>query len=248
MRVEHEDGLITKISWVRRTQDFVITTDVFQSMFAMWIMQLLLPSKRKSSNEQIIVTIKYYGLCVWEGYMCKDTAVKIVNHPWNTTLKAFGVECPIRCVIRGRQCTDEYNLKEHVGDNLSQILIHWILPSYGGGAKDDQRFVAMNKLATILLSRGIAVADTADYAQKVVSKVASGKLIHELSVYEKSKGWDKLKSWLKDTGFPIPNVNPAMEKAGTKIQQAIRRKKNLPVYHVKADDFQMKQMELLRLF
>lgn len=239
MKVEHEDDLVTKISWVRRTQEFVITTEMFQSMFAMWIMQLLMPKKQHVSSDMIMISIRYYGLCVWDGYVSKETKVGIVKNPWNATLKAFDIDCPIRCVMHGRQCTDEYSLCDYIGDERSQIQIYLILPSQGGGAKDDQRFVAVNKLATVLLSRGFAVADTADYAQKVASKISSGKLIHELSIYEKNKGWDKLKGWLIENGFPLPKVNPSMEKAATKIQQAIRRKKNLPVYHAKADDFQI---------
>ena len=233
------DDILTVISFVRQTLGFVITTEVFQSMFAIWNIQMLLPPNRRPITDDLQVCIKYYGLRVWDGFVNKGTTVGNINHSWNTSLAAFGIDCPVKCVIQGRNRTDEFSLNDHVGDTANFIQIHWVLPTHGGGAKDDQKFVALSKFATILLSRGIAVGETADYAQKVASNISSGKLLHELSTYEKSKNWDKLKEWLKGMGFPIPNPNPSIEKAVTKIQQAIRRKKNFPIYQVKADDFQI---------
>lgn len=239
VQVEHECDLFTKVSFVRRTQKIVITTEVFQSMLALWIVPLLMPPNQIASDDNVMITVKFYGLQVWQGYLSRHSTVGDINLPWNRAVKAFGVDCPIRCVILGKHCSDEFRLHEYFDEHVSSIRLHWILPSHGGGAKDDQKFVAVNKLASTLLARGIAVADTADYAQKVASSVSSGKLLHELSVYEKTKGWEKLKDWLKGLGMPVPNANPSIEKAAIKIQQVMRKKKVHHEQHVKSDDFQI---------
>ena len=85
---------------------------------------MLLPPNRRPITDDLQVCIKYYGLRVWDGFVNKGTTVGNINHSWNTSLAAFGIDCPVKCVIQGRNRTDEFSLNHHVGDTANFIQIH----------------------------------------------------------------------------------------------------------------------------
>ena len=232
------DGSNT-LSFARSLRDLVLTTHDFQSMIALWIIQVLMPPHSPRLIDEVFVQIKYYGSMLWKGWIHHDYSIESMVSPWYIVAKAFGVDCPIRCVCKGKHQQPEELLRHLKSGHDGIVRLHWVLPMIGGGSKDELRFIVKNKLATILLSHGIPVADVADFVEKVLQGVAPGKLMHELSQHEKPGGWESLKDWLNKMGFETPASNNTLEKAAMKIQRIIRKKKDRESFHISANQIEL---------
>ena len=227
------------IAFVRSLRDLVMTTNAFQNMIALWVIQMLLPPNSPMNIDDVKVQIKYYGSILWKGWIQNDHSIESMISPWYMVTRAFGIECPIRCVCKGKNQQPEELLKHLKSEHDELIRLHWVLPMHGGGGKDELRFLVKNKFATILLTRGIPIGEVADFVEKVLQGVAPGKLMHELSQVDKHKGWENLKEWLTKMGFVVPTSNSTFEKAAMKIQNIVRKKKNQGSFQISANQIEL---------
>ena len=227
------------VTFARSIRDLVLTTTDFQNMMALWIMQLLIPPSLAPVVDDVFVQIKYYGSVLWKGWIQQDHSIETMVSPWYSVAKAFGIDCPIRCVCKGKTQRPEELLKNLKSEQDGIVRLHWVLPVSGGGGKDELRFIVKNKFATILLSHGIPVADVADFVEKVLQGVAPGKLMHELGQHDKPNGWENLKDWLNKMGFSTPASNTTFERAALKIQRVIRKKKDQVSFHISASQIEL---------
>ena len=213
------------ISFCRTLDDFVLTTDIFKSVLALWMVRMILPPDVAFMNEGSLTVIKYYGSLIWKGWIPNDWTVGMTSAAWTRVADAFAVDCPIRSVIRGqhRNCDELIHSFRNPNDQI--VRIHWVLPSQGGGNKDETRFLAKNKLASLLLQHGVPVGVVSDYVEKVVNAISPGKLLHEIGSRGNANGWTGMKEWLNKMEFPVPPSNSSFEKAALKIQNALRKKK-----------------------
>ncbi len=220
-----------EIHFRRVNSPIVLTTDNFQDLLAMWIMRLLLPADRCIDASGVPICIRFHSSKVWQGFVGQDWTVHEVNQPWTLTMKAFQKDCPIRPVIHGKWRPDEDSLQGFLTESF--VRIQWILPTHGGG-KDETKYVAKNKLASILLMHGISFTDVADYVDVVMKTVSPGKLLHEISGIDKPSGWNQFKEWLDKMGHPVPHTDKHLENAVQKIQKAVRKRKDIAKQRVMA--------------
>lgn len=217
---------VADISFCRTLDDFVLTTDIFKSVLALWMIRLILPQDIAYLNEGVLITIKYYESVIWKGWVPNDWNIEMVASAWTRVAEAFAIDCPIRSVVRGRHCHGDERVFDFQKSNDDTVHIHWVLPCHGGGGKDETRFLAKNKLASILLQHGIAVGTVAEYVEQVVNGLSPGKILHEIGVHKSAQDWNILKEWLNKMNFPVPTPNASLEKAALKIQNAIRKKRS----------------------
>ena len=207
---------IANISFCRTLDDFVLATDVFKSVLALWMIRLILPRDVAYMNEGTLITIKYYGSVIWKGWVPFDWTIEMVANAWTRVAESFSIDCPIRSVVQGRHCHGDVKICDLHKSIDDTVRIHWVLPCHGGGGKDETRFLAKNKLASLLLQHGVAVGTVAEYVEQVVNGVSPGKLLHEIGVHNSTHDWNAFKDWLNKMNFPVPAL---------KIQAAIRKKK-----------------------
>ena len=62
----------------------------------------------------------------------------------------------------------------------------------------------------------------------------TGKLLHEISGVDKPSGWNHFKEWLSKMGHPVPQADKHLEKAAQKIQNAVRKRKDIQKQKVTA--------------
>lgn len=229
----------SSIAFVRSLRDFVVATDAFQSMMALWVLQMLMPPHLPQTIDDVCVQIKYYGSILWKGWIQNDYSIEFITSPWNLVTVAFGVDCPIRCVCKGRRQLPEELLMNLKGDDDNLIKLHWVLPVHGGGSKDEFRFITKNKLATVLLTHGIPIADVADFVEKVLQSISPGRVMQELNNHDKPKGWENFKEWLAKNGFTVPASNNGVVKAALKIQRIVRKKKDQKSFHISASQIEL---------
>ena len=214
-----------RITFYRTMDDFVLTTDIFKSVLALWMIQLLLPPDVAYMHDGSLTVIKYYGSLIWKGWVPYDWNVEMISASWTSVAEAFSIHCPIRSVIHGQNRNGDALLRDFRNPTDGIVRVHWVLPSHGGGNKDEMRFIAKNKLASLLLQHGVPVGAVADYVEKVVNSISPGKLLHEIGSHGSANGWVEMKDWLNKMDFPVPPSNSTFEKAALKIQNAIRKKK-----------------------
>ncbi len=213
-----------EIHFRRVNSAVVLTTDNFQDLLAMWVMRLLLPADRCIDASGVPICIRFHNSKVWQGIVKSSWTIHDVNEPWTLTMIAFQKDCPIRSVIHGKWRPHDDHIQVFLTEPF--VRIQWILPTYGGG-KDDTKYVAKNKFASILLMHGISFTDVADYVEMVSKNVSPGKLLHELSNIDKPSGWIKFKEWLEKMGHPVPHTDKHLEKAVQKIQKAVRKRRDI---------------------
>lgn len=216
---------IATITFRRTLDDFVLTTDVFKSVLALWMIQMILPPDVAYMNEGSLTMIKYYGSLIWKGWIPNDWTVEMISGTWTRVADAFSIDCPIRSVIHGMNRRGDELICDFRNPTDAIVRVHWVLPCHGGGNKDETRFLAKNKLASLLLQHGVPIGAVSEYVEKVVNGISPGKLLHEIGSHGSANGWVEMKNWLNKMDFPVPPSNSSFEKAALKIQQAIRKKK-----------------------
>ncbi len=204
----------------------VISTDDFRSLLHLWMLQLLMPWDVKCQDHNIAVEIhvKYYGSIYWKGRVHKDNQIGIFIQPWNYLMSLTGDECPIRVVVQGRNVSNDViisSVTQHEKMNL-----YWILPAWGGGAKDNAKFVAKNQLAHQLLGKGIPVTKVASYVETIVQAVGASKVIKEIKENDANTKWKRVQTWIEEAGLQPLDPSAEFDKAATRIQNAIRKKRN----------------------
>ena len=235
------------IHFQRSVEAFVLTSDTFNDMLAMWIMRLILPTGGMTDlQDPIDVSIKFYGSHLWRGFVEKSWTLELVCNTWNRTMNAFNKDCQIRNVVLGRQRQYDADIQSLVHDESKPVRIAWVMPVHGGGAKDENRFLAKNKLASLLLLKGIPFAQVTDYVEKVIKSISPGKLLHELSNGDNAKGWMSVKEYLDKMGHPVPDSDRNIEAAARKIQNAIRKRKDLPLQKITASQVNILADHFLR--
>ncbi len=240
--LQHEKVII---HFRREPAPFVTTTEVFHDLLIFWIMRMKFPSQGTLGNT-LPVAIKFYGTVLWCGLMDPNSTVMMVNSIWDQTLNAFGMNHEIRAVVHGKWKMHDEMLVDLFHDRIARSKIHWVLPSWGGGQKDEVKLLAKNKLAGIMLSQGVEFQDVADFTEKIGSTIAPGKLMHELSLMNKPNGWHLLKEWFASLGHSIPEGNKKLEKAAMKIQQAVRKKGNFTPQRVDSSQISILADHFLR--
>ena len=223
------------IHFQRSIEAFVLTTEIFNDMLAMWILRLVLPPvDALDIHRPVDVTIRFYGVCLWNGTVDGSWTLDMLCSSWNSTMKAFNKDCEIRNVVLGKRHNYEDVLETMLPENSQSMRISWVLPVHGGGAKDENRFVAKNRLASLLLLHGVPLAVVADYAENVIKSISPWKLLQELAKGENTKNWIAVKEWLHKMGHPVPSSDHNLEVAARKIQNAIRKRKDLPIQKISA--------------
>ena len=223
------------IHFQRSIEAFVLTTEIFNDMLAMWILRLVLPPvDALDIHRPVDVTIRFYGVCLWNGTVDGSWTLDMLCSSWNSTMKAFNKDCEIRNVVLGKRHNYEDVLETILPENSQSMRISWVLPVHGGGAKDENRFVAKNRLASLLLLHGVPLAVVADYAENVIKSISPWKLLQELAKGENTKNWIAVKEWLHKMGHPVPSSDHNLEVAARKIQNAIRKRKDLPIQKISA--------------
>ena len=235
------------VHFQRTIESFVLTTETFFDMLAMWIMRIVLPQNISPKvGNTLEVSIKFYGSMIWRGWVEDSWTLDMLCNTWNMTMKAFNKECEIRNVVLGKMRHYDELLLSFQHETQSHVRVSWVLPMQGGGAKDENRFLAKNKLASLLLLHGVPFSQVADYTDKVVKSISPGKLLHEMSNGDSVKGWIVIKEWLNKMGHPVPDADSNIELAAQKIQRAIRKRKDLPLQKIKASQVSILPDHFLR--
>ena len=164
---------------------------------------------------------------IWKGWVPNDWNIEMVASAWTRVAEAFAIDCPIRSVVRGVDIV--MVMKGFLIFRNPMMIPYTFTGSYHvmeEEEKDETRFLAKNKLASILLQHGIAVGTVAEYVEQVVNGLSPGKILHEIGVHKSAQDWNILKEWLNKMNFPVPPPNASLEKAALKIQNAIRKKRS----------------------
>ena len=231
MSVENDNATQVDIFFRRVHCPVVLTTDNMFDLLTMWTMRLLLPPDREAFASGVHLCIRFHSSMVWEGYVERNWTFQEVNYPWMIAMNAFQKDCPIRAVVKGKWKHEDESMVDNEHD--TSVRVQWILPTHGGG-KDEIKFAAKNKLASVLLLRGVSFSDVADFVDIVTKNVSPGKLLHELSSVDKPSGWKNFSEWLSKMGHPIPQTDRHMENAVQKIQNAVRKRKDIQKQRVVA--------------
>lgn len=205
--------------------EIMITTKEFERLLHLWILRCLFdktPSVCMNGNE-VFVALKFYGSKVWTGYMSKDAKIHDFMKTWKTMCDLFGLVCPIRIVALGQKFSDEVALSEIVG-NRTSTTFHMVLPQHGGGAKDDQKFVAKNQLASLLLQRGLPVDRVASVVDQIIQAFGAQRVAKDLKEQDDEKKWTNVQQFMNKVGANLSDNSIKFVNAAMKIQKAIRKK------------------------
>ncbi len=202
----------------------MISTAEFQHLLQLWLLQCTLSSGMDDQDGQkVFITLKFYGSKIWMGYVDVNRKVQDFMNHWNIMTEMFSVECPIRIVALGKSYSENVPLSQIIG-RLTAITLHMILPQHGGGAKDEQKFVAKNQLALLLLNKGLPVEKVASVVDQIVQAIGAQRVVKDLKEQEDEKKWSSIQQWMNKIGANLPEQSIKFVSAAMKIQKAIRKK------------------------
>ena len=214
-----------KVVFRRIFGGIMISTSEFQHLLQLWLLQCTMSDLMDEYHEgtKVFITLKFYGSKIWMGYVDVNQKIQVFMKQWNCMIGMFGIDCPIRIVALGKSYSEDIALSEIIG-KLTAITLHMVLPQHGGGAKDDQKFVAKNQLALLLLNKGLPVEKVASVVDQIVQSIGAQRVVKDLKEQEEEKRWNHIQQWMSKIGVNMPEHSVKFVSAAMKIQKAIRRK------------------------
>ena len=109
----------------------------------------------------------------------------------------------------------------------------------GGGVKDENTSFAKSKLASLLLDRGVPLAQTQETVDSVVSAIGTAACMNALRQQDTQAQWQKLCHAAQATGLSLPSGDNRAERAAQRIQKAVRKQRLQKQPPVRASDFRL---------
>ena len=129
----------------------------------------------KTSHEmkenELILKVKMWGTCVWDGPINKDVLVGKFIESWNKARYVMGADenLHIRVVIKGKQANPDYAIGEYTEDD-TVVKMHMVLGLHGGG-KVDAGIEAKNSFAVFMIQQGADLQQTTHLAEVMMRSV-----------------------------------------------------------------------------
>ncbi|CAE7035963.1 unnamed protein product [Symbiodinium sp. CCMP2592] len=143
-----------------------------------------------------------------------------------------------------RRLDGNLSLQELLDAGLCQIKQRNQLPMLtlmpevrGGGVKDENTSFAKSKLASLLLDRGVPLAQTHETVDSLVPAIGTAACISALRQTDTQKQWKTLCHAAQATGLTLPTGDNRAETAAQRIQKAVRKQRLQQQAPVRASDF-----------
>ena len=115
------------------------------------------------------VTINFEGTIFWKGTLANQLLVQRLHDVWSSAHIRAPFVVQVRCVIRGRQASHEFALREFASPH-GDIKIYLCMPLHGGGGHPEANALR-NELSHFVQSCGAVAASANQWAQQIIDKV-----------------------------------------------------------------------------
>ena len=190
------------------------------------------------------VEVKVVAHTIWRGSLPQDFSLQLLPLWWSQLAPPFQVE------PRARLYSGPYFL----GDTPSCAAVLQLPPKSaylkkcgaimlnlhpmisGGGVKEENRQLAMTKLATLCLNLGVPLQTASAFTESVVTAAGVPKLTSMLSETHEAQQWEAVQKFAVSRDIAVPATTSKTVKAQARAQRAAQRLKSQPC--VRAADVQ----------
>lgn len=181
------------------------------------------------SEKGIHIQIKWLDRILWKGLCCPEITVESLANLLTFALVPSHHGVGIRLITAGKTY---YNigLKELRDDLMKERLnFHLVVGLHGGGAKDNQKILTKNSIATTLLEQGFAIEWVSSTVDQVLNQVGIKKISQIAQLPAGTNRVEQILNICRECQITIPNK--IKDKASSVITTGIgaKQRKKTPV-------------------
>ncbi|CAE7226264.1 unnamed protein product [Symbiodinium sp. CCMP2592] len=190
-------------------------------------------------------TSTLYGRLLWTGDVPGELTAACLAKFWHNACRCFGC-WPTAQLYSGPFPVDYACPVEHLAargrvqlKGPRRLLALTVLPeTRGGGVKDEQIQLAKSRCASLLLDRGVSLAEVSVAVDRLVSVLGATACLEPLSSAAASR-FQRLSQLARAANIDLPPGDNRTEKAAQRIQKAVRRRRLQRTETVLASDFEL---------
>ena len=174
---------------------------------------------------------------MWQGYLPDSFDLEALQQLWKayseplqllSGIRVFSGPFPqVHARAIGDICLSPWKVVRKTGE----LLVSLMPEVRGGGVKEENKQLAVSRVAALCLDRGISLTE--------VSKSGANAVLAALQANDISVRWAALEGLAKQHDLKLPQGDNRTERAARRIQRAVQKQKLRRAREVRAEDFQL---------
>lgn len=176
-------------------------------------------------EDDIMLQVKMWGTCVWNGPINKNVLVGKFLEPWNKAKYVMNADenLQVRFVIKGKQANPDYPFGEYVGHE-TEVKMHCILGLHGGG-KVDATIEAKNSFAVFMIQQGADLQQTTHLAEVMLRSVGLQTMQKTMMIERVQERLNAFKSLASSIHATWPDFVRSDASRHQRVQSAAKNKR-----------------------